>query len=107
MEVAKGFLIGSDQENREVIGLVLFEVVEREDFGDVFLVDEAVDFPVTVAGDVGKNGTMAGFLAKAVDGRCTTIPTRRTKSDFTSPTNDSFPASTSRSTKAARCTPIG
>ena len=42
--------------------------MERQDLGDVFFVDEAVDFAIAVAGDVGKDGAMAGFFVEPVNG---------------------------------------
>ena len=68
MEVAEGFLIGADEEDGDVIGLVGLEFVEGQDFGDVLLVDEAVDFAVAIAGDVGEHGALAGFFVEPVDG---------------------------------------
>ena len=67
MKVTESFLIGTYEENREVVGLPLFEVVERENFGDIFLVDEAVDLAVAIASDVSENGTVAGFFIEPVD----------------------------------------
>ena len=58
VEVAEGFLIGTDEENSDVIRFVGFQFVEREDFGDVFLIDEAVDLAIAVASDVGENRTV-------------------------------------------------
>ena len=65
MEVAEGFLISTDEEDADVVGFAGDERVEREDVLDVFAVDEAVDFSIAVAGDVGEDGAVAWFFVEA------------------------------------------
>lgn len=60
VEVAEGFLVGADEEDAEVIGFVRLEILEMEDFRNIFLIDEAVDLTIAVTGDVGDDGAVLG-----------------------------------------------
>ena len=60
LRLSEGFLVGADEEDAQVIGFVRLEIVEMEDFRNIFLIDEAVDLTIAVTGDVGDDGAVLG-----------------------------------------------
>ena len=69
MEVAEGFLVGTDEEDAHHVVVVAVEGVEG-DGGGLFagFADEAIEDAFAVAGDVGDDGLAGGFFVKAVEG---------------------------------------
>ena len=70
MEVAEGFLVGTDKEDAEHVLVALFDlgIVKREGGIDAAGVGEFVDLAVAVASDVREHGIAGGLLLEAVDG---------------------------------------
>src|SRR5215217_5383997 len=66
--VAHHLLVGADEHEGDVVGLVLADRVQLEDLLDVVEVDELVDDSVRVARDVAERGVLGRRLVEPVDG---------------------------------------
>lgn len=58
LRLSESFLVGADEEDVQVIGFVRLEIVEMENFRNIFLIDEAVDLTIAVTGDVGDDSAV-------------------------------------------------
>ena len=67
VQVAQRFLVGTDEENGYVVRVALLELVERENFGNVFAIDEAIDLAIAIAGDVGQNGAVTWSFIESMN----------------------------------------
>ncbi len=60
------FLVGADQENRQVIGIRI-DAVQFQRLLDIPQIDKLVDLPVGIAGDVAQSRPFGGFFRQPGD----------------------------------------
>ncbi len=67
MKITQGFLVGTDQKSAEKIFFIFLQVMERQIPVNPMRINEAVDFTVTVTGDIGQNCIPVRFFIQPVN----------------------------------------
>ena len=67
VEISEDFLVGTDEKHTDVVGRA-GPAVEGQDVTDIQRIDELVDLPVAVAGEVRQHAAALRFLVETMDG---------------------------------------